>query len=95
MFGTVFDEYAASHWPLRLAAVIAANPAAVILPAWINCSAVSLLRLDQMLLCLRGEKRRRNRSASRRCILLSIHPKHKASSTASGYFTPSFSDVFF
>lgn len=69
--------------PLAFAVVIHWSPAGVILPSAIKNLTFSLLILDHMLFGFRLVKSWMNLSSSSERRVLSIQPKHRASSTAS------------
>ena len=71
------------HDPSRLAAFIFFNPAAVICPNLIARATRVLFSVDHSALLLLGANQIIERSESRALGLLSIQPKHNASSTVS------------
>jgi hypothetical protein len=73
--------------PVRSASSTAARPAGAMRPSAVRRATSSRLTLLQALRGLRGEKRWRRDSASCRRVRLSIHPKQRASSTASRWVT--------
>ena len=81
-------EAVLNHSPVLFDSLIFVNPASVILASSIIFQALFLLASDHLLLALRGVNFWINFSSSIFFTVLSIQPKHNASSTASLYGIP-------
>ena len=83
-----------SQRPSDFARSTSARPAACIRPSLVSFATFSRLISDQLLFERRGVKRCRNHCPSALLRCPSIHPKHSATSTASGYVMVGIPELF-